>query len=182
MSGACKHRSITRTNRCLCLVARSFGGLNAVDSEAGISGESFSSIFSNTFTYFRHGVFFPKLNSVSSIVSEMRRNIKIEQGWKKSRHSCCRKTFTRISPLRSCLKLQDSGNSNGEISEFSTAKTRIRETSPHTTTTQTIICNAKKGIFRFQNSPEWNPPLSPKSVKYFASTQILLDRSISYSA
>lgn len=69
VSGACKHRSITRTNRCLCLVAMSTGGLNALDSVAGRSGESFSSMFSNTFTYFRNGVFFPKLNSVSSIDS-----------------------------------------------------------------------------------------------------------------
>ena len=51
VSGACKHRSITSTSKCLCLVAMSDGGLKAFDSEAGMLGDSSSSIFSNTFTY-----------------------------------------------------------------------------------------------------------------------------------
>ena len=77
VSGACKHRSITSTSKCLCLVAMSHGGLKAFDSEAGMLGDSSSSMFSNTFTYFKNGVFFPKLNSVNSIASAKTFNLQI---------------------------------------------------------------------------------------------------------
>ena len=78
-SGACKHRSITSTSKCLCLVAMSDGGLKAFDSEAGMLGDSSSSIFSKTFTYFKNGVFFPKLNSVNSIASAKKFNLRISR-------------------------------------------------------------------------------------------------------